>query len=236
MRGPDAPARPTVPRVTLTPPTVPRATPMSSSAPCVTLTLCFTEPPLVYQRRHPAPAPEPSRAGSSVYHPIAMARYPGSTHVMVTRRAVGVTKSEDRLQLSVATAPSPLSPVPTSVRSTLADTHWRRAMEEYEALLSNITWDLVPRPPGVNVITSKWIFEHKLKADGSLERYKACWVIWGFTQCPGVDYDETFSPVVKLATVRTMLTLAVSKGWLVHQLDVKNAFLHGTLSETAYCS
>jgi hypothetical protein len=95
---------------------------------------------------------------------------------------------------------------------------------------------LVPRPPGVNVVTSKWIFEHKLKADGSLERYKACWVIWGFTQCLGVDYDETFSRVVKLATVRTMLTLAVSKGWLVHQLDVKNAFLHGTLSETAYCS
>jgi hypothetical protein len=109
-------------------------------------------------------------------------------------------------------------------------------MEEYEAMLSNITWDLVPRPPGANVVTGKCIFKHKLKANGSLERYKARWVLRGFTQCTGVDYDETCSLVVKLATVRTVLTLAVSRGWPVHQLDVKNTFLHGTLSEIVYCS
>jgi hypothetical protein len=102
-------------------------------------------------------------------------------------------------------------------------------MEEYEALLSNNTWDLVPRLSGANVVTGKWIFKHKLKAGGSLERYKARWVFRGFTQCPGVDYDKTFSPIVKPATVRTVLTLAVSRGWPVHQLDVKNAFLHDTL-------
>jgi hypothetical protein len=89
-------------------------------------------------------------------------------------------------------------------------------MEEYEALLSNNTWDLVPRPPGANVITGKWIFKHKLKADSSLDRYKARWVLRGFTQCPGVDYDETFSPIVKPATVQIVLTLAVSRGWPVH--------------------
>jgi hypothetical protein len=109
-------------------------------------------------------------------------------------------------------------------------------MKEYEALLSTSTWDLVPRPPGANVVMGKWILKHKLKADGSLEWYKARWVLRGFTQSLGVDYDETFSPVIKPATVRIMLTLAVSKGWPVHQLDVKNAFLHGTLSETVYCS
>jgi hypothetical protein len=87
-------------------------------------------------------------------------------------------------------------------------------MEEYEALLSSSTWDLVPQPPGANVITGKWIF--KLKADGSLDRYKARWVLRGFTQRPGVDYNETFSPVVKPATVRTLLTLAVSRGWPMH--------------------
>jgi hypothetical protein len=155
---------------------------------------------------------------------------------MVTRRATGVTNPMDRLQLSVVVAPSTLSLVPTSVRSALADPHCRHAMEEYEALLSNSTWDLVPRPSGANVITDKWIFKHKLKADGSLDRYKARWVLRGFTQRLRVDYDDTFNPVAKRSTVRTVLTLDVSRGWPVHQLDIKNAFLHGTLSEIVYCS
>ena len=104
--------------------------------------------------------------------------------------------------------------------------------EEYAALLANQTWDLVPRPSRCNVVTGKWIWTHKCRADGTLERYKARWVLRGFTQRPDVDYDETFSPVVKPATVRMVL----SRTWPVHQLDVKNAFLHGTLSEIVYCS
>jgi hypothetical protein len=92
----------------------------------------------------------------------------------------------------------------------------------------------VPHPPGANVVTGKWIF--KLNTDGSLERYKARYVLRGFTQCPGVDYNETFSPMLKPATVRTVMTLALSRDWPVHQLDVKNAFLHGTLTETVYCT
>jgi hypothetical protein len=130
---------------------------------------------------------------------------------MVNCRAAGVTKPVDRLQLSIAATPPTLSSVLTSVRSTLADPHWRRAMEEYEALLSNSTLDLVPQPSGANVVTSKWIFKHKLKTDDSLDRYKARWVLWEFTQRPGVDYDETFSPVVKPATIRTVLTLSVTR-------------------------
>ena len=130
-----------------------------------------------------------------------------------------------------------LSPIPRSCRDALADPHWRRAMEdEYAALMDNKTWDLVPRPAKANVVTGKWIFKHKFHADGSLDRYKARWVLRGFTQRPGIDYDETFSPVVKPATVRTVLTIAHSRNWPIHQLDVKNAFLHGTLSETVYCS
>jgi hypothetical protein len=89
--------------------------------------------------------------------------------------------------------------------------------------------------PGANVATGNWIFQVKYHADGSLDRYKARWVLRGFTQRPGVDYDETFNPVVKPATVCTTLFLALSHNWPVHQLDVKNAFLHGTLSETVYC-
>jgi hypothetical protein len=105
---------------------------------------------------------------------------------MVTCRATGVTKLVDRLQLSIVTTPPTLSLVLTSVRSALADLHWRRAMDvEYEALLSNNTWNLVPRPSGTNVVTDKWIFKHKLKTNGSLDRYKARWVLQGFTQRSG---------------------------------------------------
>jgi hypothetical protein len=108
--------------------------------------------------------------------------------------------------------------------------------DEYATLQDNHTWDLVPRPAGSNVVTGKWIFKHKFHADGSLDRYKARWVLRDFTQRPGVDYDETFSPVVKPATVQIVLTLAHSRDWSIHQLDVKNAFLHGTLTETVYFS
>jgi hypothetical protein len=81
----------------------------------------------------------------------------------------------------------------------------------------------------------KWVFTHKLRADETLECYKVRWVLWGFTQRSGVDYVETFSSVVKPVTVRTVVTTAVSCEWPIQQLDVKNAFLYGTLSETVFC-
>jgi hypothetical protein len=203
----------------------------------------FADPAVVYHHREPAPPAAldvPAvRSESSVYHPVAIHRDPGHVHPMVTRRAASVLRPVDRLILAAATSSTPpdASSVPSSVRTALADPHWRRAMEEeYAALLANHTWDLVPRPPGTNVVTGKWLFRHKLTPDGSLDRYKARWVLRGFTQRPGVDYDETFSPIVKFATVRAVLSLALSRDWAIHQLDVKNAFLHGTLTETVYCS
>jgi hypothetical protein len=136
------------------------------------------------------------------------------------------------LTTSVAT-----SPIPTSYRAALKDIHWHDAMrDEFDALIQNDTWSLVPCPAGVNVVTGKWIFRHKLHPDGSLARYKAHWVLRGFTQKEGVDYAETFSPVVKPATIRVVLNIAASKSWPIHQLDVKNAFLHGELAETVYCT
>jgi hypothetical protein len=107
--------------------------------------------------------------------------------------------------------------------------------EEYGALISNVTWELVPRPQSSNVVTGKSVFTHKLRADGTLDCYKACWILQGFTQRPGVDYDKTFSPVVKPTTVCTVLAIAVSCDWSIQQLDVKNTFLPDTLSETVFC-
>jgi hypothetical protein len=103
--------------------------------------------------------------------------------------------------------------------------------DEYGALMSNGTWELVSRPLGSNIVTGKWVFMHKLHADRSFDRYKADWVLQGFTQCLGVDYDETYNPIMKPVTVRTMLTIVVSRDWPVQQLDVKNVFLHDTLSK-----
>ncbi|GKB93444.1 ribonuclease H-like domain-containing protein [Tanacetum coccineum] len=79
-----------------------------------------------------------------------------------------------------------------------------------------------------------WLFRHKYSADGSLSRYKARLVANGSTQLEGIDVDETFSPVVKLGTIQTALSLATSRHWPVHQLDVKNALLHGVLTKTVY--
>ncbi|GKA29513.1 ribonuclease H-like domain-containing protein [Tanacetum coccineum] len=84
------------------------------------------------------------------------------------------------------------------------------------------------------MVYSMGLFKHKFHAGGTLSRYKARLVANGSSQQLGVDFDEMFSPFVKLATIRTVLSLAVSRQWLIHQLDVKNSFLNGDLSETVY--
>ncbi|WVZ70814.1 hypothetical protein U9M48_019451 [Paspalum notatum var. saurae] len=117
---------------------------------------------------------------------------------------------------------APLYPVPKTFRSALADPHWRAAMEEeHAALIQNHTWDLVPRPARANVLSGKWVFRHKFKADGSLDRYKTRWVLRGFTQRPSIDYDEIslFGIVSRMA----------------HPPAGRQESLHGTLSETVYC-
>jgi hypothetical protein len=99
--------------------------------------------------------------------------------------------------------------------------------DEFVALRQNNTWRLVPRPSGVNLVSCKWIFKTKHRPDGSIDKHKARLVARGFSQQHGIDYGDTFSPVVKSATVRLVLSLAVSRGWTLRQIDVSNAFLHG---------
>lgn len=106
--------------------------------------------------------------------------------------------------------------------------------KELQALEINNTWDIVPLPSGKKPISCKWVYKTKLKADGSLERLKARLLAVGYTKKYGIDYQETFSPVVKMATVRSILAIAASKGWDLFQLDINNAFLHSDLFEEVY--
>jgi hypothetical protein len=129
---------------------------------------------------------------------------------MLTRGKSGYFMPKHKFSLHTTSSP-PLSPIPPTYRSALKDPNWHNAMlDEFNALMRNDTWSLVARPAGVNVVTGKWIFRHKFNPDGSLARYKARWVVRGFTQQQGVDYDETFSPVVKPATIRLVLSIATS--------------------------
>jgi histone deacetylase 1/2 len=124
---------------------------------------------------------------------------------------------------------------PQSVQEALGDPNWKKAMEdEYAALLKNDTWHLVPYKPGMNLIDCKWVFKIKRKADGSIDRYKGRLVAKGFKQQYGIDYEDTLSPVVKVATVRLVLSLVVARGWCLRQLDVLNVFLHSILEEEVY--
>jgi hypothetical protein len=107
-------------------------------------------------------------------------------------------------------------------------------IDEYNALLHNKTWHLVPPASGCKVINCKWVFKLKYKQDGAVDCHKACLVVKGFKQCLGIDYDDTFCPVVKPAAIRLVLSLAVSQGWVLRQLNVQNAFLHGILEEEVY--
>jgi hypothetical protein len=106
--------------------------------------------------------------------------------------------------------------------------------EEMSALPKNKTCDLVQLPRGKKTAGFKWVFTMKQNPEGKVERYKARLVAKGYSQTYGIDYDEIFALVTKMSTVRTLISCAVNFGWPLHQLDVKNVFLHGDLEEEVY--
>lgn len=119
---------------------------------------------------------------------------------------------------------------PSTVQEALQIEHCKAAMrDELLALERNSTWSLVPLPPKRKVIGCKWIFKVKENLDGTIHKYKARLVAKGFHQIPGFDFNETFIPVVKPATIRIILTIAITNGWNIRQLDVTNAFLNRDL-------
>ncbi|MCO5614338.1 hypothetical protein L7F22_068616 [Adiantum nelumboides] len=126
---------------------------------------------------------------------------------------------------------------PSSVQEALQHNCWKRAMHaELDAIERNKTWTLVPRPPKRKVVSTKWIFKTKYKADGSLDKHKARLVARGFSQRPGVDFDETYAPTARMTTIRTVLCLAAHFSWAVFQMDVKSAFLNGEMEKEVYVS
>jgi hypothetical protein len=124
---------------------------------------------------------------------------------------------------------------PQSYGEAVGNPFWESAMqEEYNSLLENQTWDLVPLPSGRKIVRCRWVYRTKSAADGKISRYKDRLVAKGFQQVHSIDYDETFTLVAKMDSIRLALAIATTKGWEVHQMDVKNAFLHGDLSEEIY--
>lgn len=124
---------------------------------------------------------------------------------------------------------------PTNVKEALTCQAWRDAMiEEYQSIIKNDVWEILPRPKGKTVISSRWLFKVKYAFDGSIEKHKARFVARGFSQKAGIDYKETFAPVARYTSVRTIIAIATSKGWKIHQMDVKTTFLNGVIEEEVY--
>ncbi|GAB2267282.1 hypothetical protein Dimus_038662 [Dionaea muscipula] len=173
---------------------------------------------------------------SNILHPVEGIDGEGiNTHSMLTRAKRGIFKPKAFMTLNNASLTDLSAVEPTGYKSALQCPQWQLAMQtEMDALISQNTWTLVPLPPDKNIVSCKWIFKLKRNADGTISRHKARLVARGFSQEQGVDYDETFSPVVRHTTVRLLLSLAAHFAWKLHQLDVKNAFLHGFLKEEVY--
>ncbi|KAG6613804.1 Retrovirus-related Pol polyprotein from transposon TNT 1-94 [Phytophthora cinnamomi] len=131
-----------------------------------------------------------------------------------------------------------LGEMPTTFKSAMESSDaakWKEACDsEYDSLLKNKTWEVVPLPKGRKAIGNRWVFRVKENQAGEVERFKARLVAKGFSQKYGIDYDETFAPVAKFTSIRAVLSLAAKYGLKLHQMDVKTAFLNGVLDEEIY--
>lgn len=160
---------------------------------------------------------------------------PDRLHSMTTRSMNNIYKPKLYKSYTATKHLLPDLVEPTCVSTTIKDPNWRMAMsEEFNSLLRHGTWELVPSSLAKNIIGYKWVFRLKRKPNGSIDKYKARLVAKGFHQRSGLDYMETFSPVVKPVTIRSVLSIALMHNWQLRQLDVSNAFLHGSLSEIVF--
>ncbi|KAG8499625.1 hypothetical protein CXB51_006222 [Gossypium anomalum] len=150
---------------------------------------------------------------------------------MITRGKADIFKPK----VFLSSASSLFSETPSSIHEAMQHELWKVAVHnELQALLSNDTWSLCHLPSNRRAIGCKWLFKVKKNAGGTMDRYKARLVAKGFSQHAGLDFRDTFSPVMRAMTIQTVLAVAVMQGWLLRQIDVNNAFLNGNLTEDIY--
>lgn len=155
-----------------------------------------------------------------------------NTHRMVTRGKAGVRKPNPRYVMHTIKTDVSL---PKNLSEALKHPGWNAVMvDEYDTCQETNTWSLVPCPPNTHVIGCGWIHKVKLNADGTFGKHRSRLVARGNEQTEGIDFLETYNPVVRTATVRMVLHIATVNRWDIRQFDVKNAFLHGDLTETIY--
>ena len=124
---------------------------------------------------------------------------------------------------------------PTCFSEAVGNEQWNVAMdEEMNALDASGTWELTPLPNEKKAIGCKWVYKIKHNANGLISKYKACLVVKGYAQTYGIDFEETFSLVAKMAIVRAVIAMVATKGWELQQMDMKNVFLNGELQEEVY--
>jgi hypothetical protein len=151
------------------------------------------------------------------------------------KQAVRESKPPERFCSYIAMVSSIRESEPSTFEEATSRQVWRDAMmEEYNSIMKNDVWEVVPRPEGKSVVTSKWLYKLKHATAGSIEKYKARFVARGFSQVEGVDYDDTFAPVARYTSIKAVISIAAEMGWKIHQMDVKTAFLNGLIEEEVY--
>ena len=147
-------------------------------------------------------------------------------------------KNPDKAILALMGLATPLAPEPANLNQAQKQPNWLRWKEamqqEYQSLLQNKTWTLVPKILGRKVLSGKWVYKLKTGANGEVLRYKARWVVRGFEQQEGVDYNETFASVVKPMSYKLIFALAAALDLELEQMDVQTAFLYGEVDEEIY--
>ncbi|KAE8184630.1 hypothetical protein CF336_g7723, partial [Tilletia laevis] len=251
-RPPPAPPSPKIVEIELSGPAAPAPAPGPAPAPAaVPLPAAAAAPEGAVQS--PAPTSAPAAAGPSSSAPRRRARAPPTIQYQTRQHQQRLLQGREQratagtvlsLSDSFATAfkaqlsADGIELEPNTLKDAMRRPDWAKWLEamreEIDSHMEMGTWELAELPEGRDVVGSRWVFKLKLDSAGNVARYKGRLVAQGFSQIPGVDYDETYSPVTRFISIRTLLALAAYFHWHVHQLDVVTAYLYGLLDRPIY--